>query len=221
MAPAEDSNPSNKAKFCCRIAAISVCILTILGAAVFFLIGRWLVAEDPLQHSDAIVVLSGKMPQRALEAARLYKLGYAPQVWLTRSREPASMLQGMRIAYIGEDFYNAQILMHEGVPSNAVRVLEPTIRNTADEVQTIAAELLRMKETSVIIVTSKAHTRRVRVLWHDLHVGEVRGIVRAASMDNFAVENWWRTTDDALDVVRETLGLVNAWLGLPLKPAPN
>jgi hypothetical protein len=43
--------------------------------------------------------------------------------------------------------------------------------------------------------------------------------VRAAPTDPFAPGHWWRSTGDALDVVRETLGLLNAWAGLPLSHA--
>jgi hypothetical protein len=32
---------------------------------------------------------------------------------------------------------------------------------------------------------------------------------------------WWRNTGDALDVVREVLGLLNVWAGLPLQPAKS
>jgi uncharacterized SAM-binding protein YcdF (DUF218 family) len=186
---------------------------------IFFGVGRWLVVEDPLEKTQAIVVLSGGMPMRALEAARLYNAGLAPQVWLTRSVEPADSLQKMNIAYIGEDFFDARILMHEGVPSNAVIVLEPAIINTSDEVRCILAELERSKAETLIIVTTKAHTRRVRTLWRVLSNGHGRAIVRAASTDPFDPGHWWRTTRDALDVVREVLGLLNAWAGLPLRPS--
>jgi uncharacterized SAM-binding protein YcdF (DUF218 family) len=156
---------------------------------------------------------------RAKEAARLYNKAYAPQIWLTRSIEPAASLEEMHIAYIGEDFFNSRILMHEGVPSNAIRVLEPSIDNTADEVKAIATELEREKGAAVIIVTTKAHTRRVRTLWNKLAGGRGRAIVRAAPTDTFVPDRWWRTTGDSLDVVREVLGLLNAWAGLPLHPS--
>jgi uncharacterized SAM-binding protein YcdF (DUF218 family) len=201
-----------------------VLVAAFAGFAVFALIiflgvGRWLIVEDPLEKARAIVVLSGGMPMRALEAARLYNEGLAPQVWLTRSVEPADSLQKMHIAYIGEDFFNARILMHEGVPSNAIVVLERAINNTADEVTSIIAELERSKAETVIIVTTKAHTRRVRTLWRDLSGGRERAIVRAASTDPFVPDHWWHSTGDALDVVREVLGLLNAWAGLPLHPS--
>ncbi len=128
-------------------------------------------------------------------------------------------IQEMHVAYIGEDFFNSRVLMHEGVPSNAIRVLEPPIDNTADELRAIAAELEREKGDTVIIVTTKAHTRRVRTLWKKLSGVRQRAIVRAAPSDPFAPDHWWRATGDALDVVREVLGLMNAWAGLPLQPS--
>jgi len=191
--------------------------LAVVALIILLGVGRWLVVEDPLEKAQAIVVLSGRMPMRAQEAARLYNAGWAPQVWLTRSVEPAASLQEMHIAYIGEDFFNSRVLMHEGVPSNAILILEPAINNTIDELRVITAELERSKAKTVIIVTTKAHTRRVHTLWRELSTGR-RVIVRATPNDPFAPDHWWRTTRDALDVVREALGLLNAWAGLPLHP---
>lgn len=201
-------------------AALVTAVVGLVTAVIIFLgVGRWLIVEDPLDKAHAIVILSGRMPMRAKEAARLYTAGYAPQVWLTRAVEPAASLQEMHIAYIGEDFFNSRVLMHEGVPSNAIHVLEQPINNTADEITVIAAELERERGGAVIIVTTKAHTRRVRALWSELSGGRGRAIVRAAQTDTFAPDHWWRSTSDSLDVVREILGLLNAWAGLPLHPS--
>ncbi len=201
-------------------AALVTAVVGLVTAVIIFLgVGRWLIVEDPLEKAQAIVVLSGRMPMRARDAARLYNAGYAPQVWLTRAVEPTASLQKMHIAYIGEDFFNTQVLMHEGVPSNAIHVLEQPINNTADEIAAIAAELERERGGAVIIVTTKVHTRRVRALWRKLSSGPGRAIVRAAQADTFAPGHWWRSTSDSLDVVREILGLLNAWAGLPLHPS--
>jgi uncharacterized SAM-binding protein YcdF (DUF218 family) len=212
--------PRTRKRHIATAALLTVVVGLVASAVIIFVgVGRWLVVEDPLDRAQAIVVLSGRMPMRAQEAARLYNAGYAPQVWLTRAVEPAASLQEMHIAYIGEDFFNSQVLMHEGVPSNAIRVLEQPINNTADEIPVIAAELERERGTAVIIVTTKAHTRRVRALWKELSGGSGRAIVRAAPTDTFAPDHWWRSTGDSLDVVREVLGLLNAWAGLPLHPS--
>jgi uncharacterized SAM-binding protein YcdF (DUF218 family) len=192
----------------------------LLAGTIFFLgVGRWLVVEDPLEKAQAIAVLSGSMPLRAIEAAKLYRQGYAPEIWLTRSTEPAASMEAMDIPYVGEEFYNRRVLMHEGVPADAIRVLERPIANTVDEINTIVDTLVQEKGSILIIVTTKAHTRRVRTLWRRLAKRRGLAIVRAASEDPFNPSRWWSNSTDALEVVRELLGLFNAWAGLPLHPA--
>jgi hypothetical protein len=191
-------------------------LLLIAFIFCFFYVGRWLVVEDPLDHAQAIAVLSGRMPLRVLEAARLYRAGYAPEIWLSHSTEPAKSLQEMGLKYLGEEDYDRQILIHEGVPPAAIHVLEPPILDTADEIVAIKFALNATSLRTVILVTSKPHTRRVHTLWRVLAHGEGRIIVRAPSPDPFDAQHWWRNTTDALDVVREILGLLNAWAGLPL-----
>jgi uncharacterized SAM-binding protein YcdF (DUF218 family) len=203
-----------------RRIALVLAGMVLCGAVVFLLyLGRWLVVEDPLEKAQAIVVLSGRMPLRAMEAAKLYREGYAPKVWLTHSTEPGATLEAMGISYVGEDAYNLRVLTHEGVSANDIKVIEPAIVNTADELVAVSAALEAEKDTTVIIVTSKVHTRRVRILWNRLAAGRGRALIRAASDDPFEPRRWWRTTGDALDVVREFLGILNTWAGMPLRPA--
>src|SRR5215467_8258563 len=205
--------PRNRRKI---ILAAIVCLFLTLLLVAFFGLGRWLIVEDPLGKARAIAVLSGRMPLRALEAARLYREGHAPEVWLTHTSEPGASLKAMGIRFEGEEIYSARVLIHEGVPASAIHVLETPIVNTADEMRVISKALQQEKDHSVILVTSKPHTRRVRLLWRKLAPGDCRAIVRAASEDSFDPVHWWRSSGDALDVVREVLGIINAWAGLPL-----
>jgi len=192
-----------------------------LGILAFVNLGRWLDREDPLQKAAAIAVLSGRMPDRALEAADLYKQGYAPQVWLSYSLEPANTLQRYSVPFAGEETYNRLLLLHEGVPDSAIRILDPPIANTADEIRTFGNALRQQSGRRLIIVTSKVHTRRAAALWKLLSSKDGQAIVRGVAHDRFRVDRWWTSTSDALDVVREVLGLLNAWAGLPLQPAAN
>ena len=202
-----------------RILVAAVAAAFFAGIVVFLGVGRWLDSEDPLEKAHAIAVLSGRMPVRAIEAAKLYRQGYAPKVWLTRAVEPGASLENLGISFVGEDSYNKQVLLEEGVPAEAIRVLDPPITNTADEIIAISKALGQENGQSVIIVTNKVHTRRARILWRKSNSGNARAIVRGASADPFEPRQWWKTTGDALDVVREVLGILNAWAGLPLHPA--
>jgi uncharacterized SAM-binding protein YcdF (DUF218 family) len=205
----------------CSIAPLLLLILLIAGVVAFRGIGRWLVVEDPLGRSDAIVVLSGGLPYRAVEAAKIFRLGMAPQMWLTRPANPSATLSKMGISFEGEEDYSRAVLIHEGVPDSAIRILVPVIVNTEDEERAIIAEMQATGATRVIIVTSPPHTRRVRALWRHLAPAELALIVRSASGSDYDADHWWRTTRDSLSVMRETMGLLNAWVGLPVRPAAH
>jgi uncharacterized SAM-binding protein YcdF (DUF218 family) len=196
---------------------IGALALLLVGIYGFFHAGLWLVREDPLEKSQAIVVLSGGLPDRALGAAQIYRGGFAKEIWLTQPLQPSVSMEDLHLPYAGEEQYNRMVLIARGVPPAKIRLLTPRILNTADELRAVAAALNQQPGTSAIVVTAKAHTRRVRVLWKTVSQGHSgRLMIRATPQDSFDAEHWWRTTNDALGVVREYLGLLNAWAGLPL-----
>ncbi len=198
-------------------AGIGILLLTLAVIYGFSRAGLWLVREDPLQQSQAIVVLSGGLPDRALAAARIYRDGFATEVWLTRPLQPGASMEDLNLPYAGEEQYNRMVLVGQGVRPGDIRLLTPRILNTADELRAVAEALDQQPGARAIVVTSRAHTRRVRALWRKLSPGAPgRLLVRASTEDPFDAAHWWRTTNDALTVVREYLGLLNAWAGLPL-----
>jgi uncharacterized SAM-binding protein YcdF (DUF218 family) len=193
-------------------------LILLLALVAFFQAGSWLVQEDTLQKAPVVVVLSGGLPERALAAADIFKSVGAIEVWLTEPLQPGAAMQQLRLPYSGEEQYSRMVLIDRGVPPAAIRTLDPPINNTAEELKAVYAELQKRPNLTVIVVTSKAHTRRVRAIWKVVSQGAAakRLLVRAAPSDPFDAEHWWRSTNDALSVVREYLGLLNAWFGLPL-----
>lgn len=183
--------------------------------------GTWLVVQDPLAPAQVMVVLSGRMPERAMEAARLYRQNAAPEVWVSQPAGPASDLAEMHIPFVGEDFYNRRVLMALSVPADVIRVFPQPCFNTEQEVEEIGRLTRGTEIHTVIIVTSAPHTRRVRAIWNRLIGDSPRLIVRHPADDSFDAGHWWRNTQDALDVVREWLGLANAWAGFPSRPISN
>lgn len=200
---------------------VFILIVLIAGLIVFRGAGRWLNRGDPLAHADVIFVLGGGMPQRAAEAAKVYSGGYAPEVWLSRPDNPAAELARLGIRFMGEEEYNRQILIHAGVPESAIHILPGPVVNTEQELQEAAGELRREGKTNVIFVTSPQHTRRVWTIWQKLTKNNPTAILHAAHDDPFDPDHWWRNTRDVLSVVRESLGLLNAWAGLPVPPHSN
>lgn len=204
-----------------RPSILTLALAVALAGGVLWVLARlgsWLIVEDGLEPAHAVVVLSGHMPLGAREAAKLYGQGFAARVWVTHPASPAEELDHMHIDYVGEEFYNQRVLMYLGVPADAIRVLEKPILNTDDEVRVVADELRREEGGKVILVTSKAHTRRVKAIW-EVRIGRnPRALVRSASEDRYDGAHWWRNTNDALEATREVMGLANVWAGFPLRP---
>jgi len=201
--------------------------LLLLALVILFLIpaginqlGNYLMAEDPLEKSAAIVVLGGHFPYRALEGASLYLSGWAPEVWVTTGvmqQEEKRALQ-IGVQYRREEAYNQEALELLGIPAGKIHPLEGKAQNTAEEVRLIAGLLKDRKEDRVILVTSKPHSRRLKATWRALVGDSPRAIVRYAREDPFDPGSWWRYTDDALSVIREVFGILNVWTGFPMKP---
>jgi uncharacterized SAM-binding protein YcdF (DUF218 family) len=195
-------------------------VVAALAARGFQELGGWLIVSDPLKPAHAVVVMRGGYPWRAQEAGAIYRQGWAPEIWLTRTRADvageALRRRGQRAGT--EDEANQVLLQELSVPTTSVRLLGGTAANTAEEVKLVARELGRVGGGLVIIVTSKSHTRRVRDTWRAV-VGERPAVVvRYASGDPFRAERWWRSPRDAFVVRRELFGLLRVWTGLPPSP---
>jgi uncharacterized SAM-binding protein YcdF (DUF218 family) len=189
-------------------------------ASVFCFAGSWLSVEDTLQPADAIVVLGGHLPFRAMEAAAIFKQGWASEVWVTRP-EPtveSKTLEKLDIGFVPEDVYSVRVLIRYGVSSSAVRVIDGDITNTEDEVRATLRMLHETGKTRSILVTSKYHGRRTKIIWGALAPPDLKATVRFTPDDPFDPKRWWQNSSDALAVTREIGGIINAETGFRLKP---
>lgn len=203
-----------------RLLAATLVLLAVIAFAISRA-GHWLMVSEPLAPADAVVVLTGHLPVRAMEAARILKDADVNEVWLTRGsdrRTEVQILARFGIVPPHEDDYSRQILERLEVPKERIRLIAGRPRNTVEEVKAISEEMDRSASRRVILVTSKAHSRRVRVTWDRIVGPEREVIVRYAEGDLFDPDRWWATTESGLDVLRECFGLANAWLGFPVKP---
>jgi uncharacterized SAM-binding protein YcdF (DUF218 family) len=201
-----------------RILLVLMLWFAVVAVLMLRGVGRWLICEDPLAKADVIVVLSGSMPYRAREAAKVYKMGFAPEVWVSRPEGPDAELEQLGVHYVGEQEYNRDVLIHEGVPESSVHILPDASIDTEQEVEEISREMQWSGKHRVIFITSSQHTRRVKALWRKLAATSITASVHGSPEDPFDRDHWWRNTRDALSVVREVLGLINVWAGLPVRP---
>jgi hypothetical protein len=190
------------------------------GIVAFFMLkelGGWLIVSDPLERSDAIVVLGGNLPFRSAEAARLFREGWATRVWITAPESASELeaIKGMGLSATPADELSVRVLEEYGVPTSAIRVLSPHIEDTVEEIRLISAALTETRLSRVIIVTSPTHTRRVRALWRILARRGQRSFVHHIDRESFEADRWWASGRDRSRVMREIGGLAFAWLVLP------
>ena len=109
------------------------------------------------------------------------------------------------------------MLLKKGVPSSAIIVPKGRAEGTLEELK-LAFNTVGPVTLPVILVSSKFHTRRVRLTWNYITHGESTAIVRAAEGDPFDPARWWRERRFVSSVVREYLGLINYYAGFPVAP---
>ena len=179
-------------------------------------LGSWLVVEDPLEKSDVILVLGGSRFERPLEAVDLYTAGWAPRVILIKqiSDYGEKSLKERGIPYPSEVDAQIDVMSRLGVPASAITVLDEA-DSTADEATYLRGLAIRDHLTSVIIVTSKQHTRRARlVMRRRLDDLGTKVIMRYSHYDRSNTDQWWRTRATARFTLFETQRLFAYWAGL-------
>ena len=175
-------------------------------------LGAALVVTDALQPSDAIFVLDGGTPVRELEAASLYRLGYAPRVVVARGRDAISVARQVS----GEPSRQeraVRVLRHVGVPEAAVVTLSQEVDNTVQELAADFAFATKQGLRRVILVTSANHTRRVRVIWNSRYERRIPALVYPTSWEAYDARRWWASRRTMEETIHEALGIVHFMLG--------
>ncbi|HSE93837.1 MAG TPA: YdcF family protein [Methylomirabilota bacterium] len=194
------------------LAPAALALAAITGVCA---LGRYLVVADTLQPSDAIIVLDGRTPARELEAAALYHQGLAPRVVVARARDPYEVAR----ALAGEpnpQVRALRVLTRLKVPRTAIEALDRVVENTTDE---LAADFEHARSRGfgrVILVTSPAHTRRVRVIWNARYQAAVPALVHPTPYDPFDTRGWWRSRRSIEYALHEIAGILHFRVGAPL-----
>jgi uncharacterized SAM-binding protein YcdF (DUF218 family) len=163
---------------------------------VFAWVSAWLlVVRVPVTRADAIVVMSGSATfrERARHAAALYNEGLAPRIVLTNDYVQSSWSEAeQRNPYYYER--SRDELRHAGVPDDKIAVIMVPITGTYDEVLLLRKYAETNQLSSLLVVTSAYHSRRV--WWTFRHVfqgtGKLIGIDPVEpGVETPALATWW------------------------------
>jgi uncharacterized SAM-binding protein YcdF (DUF218 family) len=165
--------------------------------------GGELIVEDPLEKSDAIIVLSDDnfYADRVTRAAELYRQGLAPVV----------VASGVRLRpYAGISELMTHDLIERGVPKEHILAFPQDADNTREEALALKTMVAQKNWKSVIIVTSNYHTRRARFIFGTVFPSEVRVEIASARDADFDPNNWYEHRRALKRFAHEVSGLLVA-----------
>jgi uncharacterized SAM-binding protein YcdF (DUF218 family) len=189
-----------------RFFIVALLALAAAGVYAFLNVGRWLAPQQALQKADAIFVLAGTVAERPLEAADLYRSGYATRILVTRDTpEPALLVAQGRGAALPQRFeLNREMLLQLGIPDEALVVPNRVHDNTASEMDTLRDISLQMGWRRVIVVSSTYHLRRVSIAARrQLRNTGIEIVLRGTRYDPAVPDRWWTRRSDIRWVVSE------------------
>jgi len=178
-------------------------------------LGQWLVAEDELQESDMIVVLTGSVTDRILQAVDIYNARYSDKIVFVNSYKIDYDIFVERGAEIppGDAQLSKMAAIDLGVPEENILILEGNAKSTQDEALIIREYIGNNRAIeSIILVTSKYHSGRAKKIFRKALSGLDREISIYSSpskYDPFNVNQWWKDKEDMKFVVLEYLKLAN------------
>jgi uncharacterized SAM-binding protein YcdF (DUF218 family) len=166
--------------------------------------GESLVVEDPLEKSDAIIILSDDnfYADRATRAAEIFRQGLAPVV----------VASGVRLRpYAGIAELMSHDLFDRGVPKESIIIFPQYADNTQEEVEALKKFLETKKWKTVIVVTSTYHTRRARYICGKVFGNSIRVRMAAARDADYDPAHWYEQRKSVKRFVREVAGYWVAW----------
>jgi uncharacterized SAM-binding protein YcdF (DUF218 family) len=209
--------PESRGRKILIASAVFACAL-IAWSLIAPALANLLVAERPLAHADAIVILSGAADykQRAAGGAAAFREGRAARIILTNDLQKG----GWDDTEKGNPYFierSARELLERGVPEEAIEKLDRQVGGTHDEAELIVALAAERGYRRVLLVTSDFHSKRA--LWVFDHVNSTSGneleigLLRAAPDERYPTSrNWWLSPRGWRTVGAEYLKFAYYWL---------
>jgi len=176
-------------------------------------LGHSLVVDDPSATADVAIVLTTGVDYlpRLLQAAQLYRDKRVKKVMINGNRKTDAIRQLEKQGFIPACKWSEnslRILEMHGVPRQQVwAVSAENVFDTVSEAQTIKPFLINNGVSSVIITTSKFHSRRARYVWRKV-MGTEEGIYTSAATDDpFDLDRWWQHGRQVKQVMGEYGGM--------------
>ncbi len=195
-------------------ACLAMALVYFSLGALLAALGGFLVRTDNPTPVDAVVVLSTGVEYypRLIEAARLFQEGYTEKVVINGNRKTEVLRdleeRGFTPCCPWQE-NSVRILALLGVPRDRVlAVSAEDAYDTVSESDVVGRELIQAGMTSIIITTSKSHTRRAHNIWEHNFPDQLSIQMVAARTDPYSPTGWWKEGRQ----IRWVLAEYGAWL---------
>jgi len=192
-----------------------VIVLVVVGWLLAWGAARLLVVRAPVEHADAILVLSGssRLAERNHLAAELFRQGRAPRIILTNDN--------VRLGWDSKEERNPfayefarRILQSNGVPAERIEVLmqvNGTYGGTYGELELVRGYASQQQLRSLLVVTSAYHSRRA--FWTASNLFKGTGVVLGLELVSPTPSPWiwWLIPDGWRVVAGEYLKMLYYW----------
>lgn len=148
-------------------------------------------SEDPANTEAIVVLLGASQPDRILKAKELYSAGKAPLIifgtGFSDSRLDSIKPDGLIWPAASMRYIIA--LESLGVPRESIRLVSTEGDfDTSSELTSIGNYARENKIESLILVSSKSHTRRIKIIWNRVN-SDIASFVVGAEAPGF--DRWW------------------------------
>lgn len=177
-------------------------------------IGSFLIVQDIPQKADAAVVLNTGVDiyPRLMEAADLFKQQKAGKVVINGNRKTETLRNLESGGYEPPcKWYVEELSVLDclGVGKDQIIAISAEdAYDTITEAEIVGETLINNGMTSVIITTSKYHSRRARHIWRNLYQGKLLIFIAPAQNDPFRPDGWWKEGRQ----IRWVLSEYGAWI---------
>jgi uncharacterized SAM-binding protein YcdF (DUF218 family) len=189
------------------IVAIALIQLIAYRHRILIAIGTYLVYEQPPQPADVIAIPANWDDTiiRAREGADLYNKGLAKVVFVPRMESMEGLEEARKRGIYVPENRDLVIVILEGlgVPLAAIETSGQEVTDTWEEAQEVSNFVEQKGYTSVLLVTSKYHSRRAYLIFKDALNGKASVISVPSPYDPSDPEQWWKRSEDCQRVILE------------------
>lgn len=177
---------------------ILIALLYLGGGWSLTMMGRYLVVDEKEVRADAAVVLSTGVDYypRLMQAADLFLAGRVSRIVINGNRKTDVLRELEQLGYESCCHWpenSLRILELLGVPRDrVVSISAEDVFDTISEARFVGQRLQKDNHRSLIITTSRFHTRRAKTIWSTLYQDIFQIYTSAAKKDPFRPDAWWR-----------------------------